>query len=185
MNLIKTLINKRQPQLLISSTLRSMFSSGPQAAGESRKIESTRSKETESKLVQVVNRERSLNVVTLIGRIGRDPSIIEKEKPIYIKKEGEVKELNKFSVFTMATSEYAGLDASGEAKFRVDWHRIVVVAEHIQRVVQKYLRKGDRVHVIGRLHYNISRDKDGEPKLVTTVVADDLIFLSKNIDSEI
>lgn len=143
--------------------------------------------EPDSKLVQLTNRERSLNMVTLIGRVGRDPSRVEKEKTLSgVSATGEeVKETSTLSVFSMATSEYAGMDVNGQAKFRVDWHRVVVVAERAQNLVQKYVRKGDRIHVTGRLHYNTTRDKNGEPRVVATVLADDFIFLSKNIDPDI
>lgn len=141
--------------------------------------------EPEPKLVYIVNRERSLNSVTLIGRVGRDPTITEREKTVKQGESEETKETVKVSVFSLATSEYSGVDEAGQAKFRVDWHRVVVTAERAQNLVQKYIRKGDRIHVTGRLHYNMTRDKNGESKLVTSIVADDFIFLSKNIDPDV
>lgn len=186
MNLIKSL--GRTSSLLTWTSTRSLTTQ--QQVDEPSKEESKSNRvyppnDPSPKLVQIVNRERSLNLVSLIGRIGRDPTLVEREKTMGMSEEGEVKEMTRLAVFSMATSEFSGHDTTGKVKFRVDWHRIVVVSEPLQNLMKKYARKGDRIHVQGRLHYNTIRDKNGDSKHIATVLADDVIFLSKNVDPDV
>lgn len=129
----------------------------------------------EKKLNPVANKERCLNQVQLIGRVGQDPRIGGGEK------DENNKSTNKVVLFSLATNEYQGADESGEVKTRVDWHRVAVFAPRLQENCEKYVRQGDRVHVTGRLHYNLIKDKAGDQRYVTSVVADDIIFLTKLI----
>jgi single-strand DNA-binding protein len=120
----------------------------------------------------VQNKERSLNSIQLIGRVGQDPKVGE-----YVK-EGQSSK-GKVVLFSLATNEYMGVDNEEVSKVRVDWHRIAVFAPRLQENVEKYVRQGDRLHVTGRLHYNLVRDKAGDQRYVTSIIADDVIFLTK------
>jgi single-strand DNA-binding protein len=119
------------------------------------------------------SKERSLNAIQLIGRVGQDPKVGEYQS----QKNSEKKA--KLVMFSLATNEYQGLDESENSKIRVDWHRIAVFSPRLQDNVEKYVRQGDRVHVTGRLHYNLVRDKAGDQRYVTSIIADDIIFLTK------
>ena len=187
MSFVKNLI--KTPKILTNTSIISRQICTSKRDEQQNKSES----KSESKLVTIMNRERSLNSVVLIGRVGKDPIVHEREALTKSSHSGDrddeamtkEKETNKVTYFPLATSEYAGLDAKGEAKFRVDWHRIVVKADRAQTLVNKFVRKGDRVHVTGRLHYNMTRDKNGDSKFLPSIIADDFIFLSKNVDPEI
>jgi single-strand DNA-binding protein len=125
----------------------------------------------------LLGRERSLNLIQLIGRVGQDPRVggmqLNKEKT-------EENEKNRrVVIFSVATNEYQGVDPNGVTKNRVDWHRVAVFSPRIQENVERYLRQGDRVYVSGRLHYNLFRDKAGEERYVTSILADDIVFLTK------
>ena len=80
----------------------------------------------------------------------------------------------------MATNEYQGKTDEGETRTRVDWHRIVVFNSNLQQNVEKYVRQGDRLHVTGKLHYNLLKDKTGLSRYVPNIVAEDIIFLNKS-----
>ena len=131
----------------------------------------------------LLQKERSLNQVVLIGRVGQDPKVGESQKkPADIKSDEGGKKSEKSSrvvLFSVATNEYQGNDEQGNPKIRVDWHRIAVFAPRLQENVEKYVRQGDRVHVTGRLHYNLVTDKAGDQRYVTSILADDVIFLTK------
>lgn len=115
-----------------------------------------------------VGRERSLNRVQLIGRVGADPKVGGSER-------------HKVVTFNLATNEYAGLNAtSGEVKQRVDWHRIAIFQPRLLENAEKYVRQGDRLYIQGRLHHNMIRDKEsGDNRYVSSIIADDMIFLTK------
>ncbi|CAF1036955.1 unnamed protein product [Adineta steineri] len=92
-------------------------------------------------------RERSLNRIQLIGRVGADPKVGGTQR-------------NKVVTFNLATNEYAGTSTeNGEVKQRVDWHRIAVFQPRLLDNAEKYIRQGDRIYVQGRLHHNMIRDK--------------------------
>jgi single-strand DNA-binding protein len=113
-------------------------------------------------------RERSLNRIQLIGRVGADPKVGGTEQ-------------HKVVTFNLATNEYAGTNAtSGEIKQRVDWHRIAIFQPRLLENAEKYIRQGDRLYIQGRLHHNLIRDKDsGQNRYVASIIADDMIFLTK------
>jgi single-strand DNA-binding protein len=113
-------------------------------------------------------RERSLNRIQLIGRVGADPKVGGTEQ-------------HKVVTFNLATNEYAGTNTtSGEIKQRVDWHRIAIFQPRLLENAEKYIRQGDRLYIQGRLHHNLIRDKDsGQNRYVASIIADDMIFLTK------
>jgi len=113
-------------------------------------------------------RERSLNRIQLIGRVGADPKVGGTQR-------------HKVVTFNLATNEYAGTNtANGEIKQRVDWHRIAIFQPRLLENAEKYVRQGDRLYVQGRLHHNLIRDKvSGDNRYVASIIADDMIFLTK------
>lgn len=116
----------------------------------------------------VTGRERSLNRIQLIGRVGADPKIGGNQR-------------YKVVTFNLATNEYAGTDTkSGQVKQRVDWHRIAIFQPRLLENAEKYVRQGDRLYIQGRLHHNIIKDKtNGDDRYVASIIADDMIFLTK------
>lgn len=113
-------------------------------------------------------RERSLNRIQIIGRVGADPKVGGTSR-------------HKVVTFNVATNEYAGTNSdSGQVKQRVDWHRVAVFQPRLLDNAEKYVRQGDRVYVQGRLHHNLIKDKKtGNDRYVASIIADDLIFLTK------
>ena len=113
-------------------------------------------------------RERSLNRIQLIGRVGADPKVGGTDR-------------HKVVTFNLATNEYAGTNTTnGEIKQRVDWHRIAVFQPRLLDNAEKYVRQGDRIYIQGRLHHNRIREKEsGNDRYVTSIIADDMIFLTK------
>lgn len=129
---------------------------------------------------QLLTKERTLNLVQLIGRVGQDPKIAgQSDKPSEISENEKSAKINRVVLFSLATNEYVGADETGKSKYRTDWHRITLISHRLQEYAQKRVRQGDRVHVTGRLHYDLIKTKSGEPKLITNIVADDIIFLDK------
>lgn len=108
----------------------------------------------------------SVNKVILIGNLGKDP---------------EVRHLENGSVvanFPIATSESYTDKSTGEKRENTDWHDIVVW-RGLAEVVEKYVRKGMKVYVEGRLKKRTWQDKEGQTRYTTEVLCDNLTILSR------
>jgi len=71
---------------------------------------------------------------------------------------------------------------------KTDWHRVCVFKPTLRDSVYKYLTKGQRVHVQGRISYGEIKDENSKPVTVTSIIADEVIFFSnpgpKEVDPE-
>lgn len=103
------------------------------------------------------------NQATLVGNLGKDPEI------------KTVPNGDKVANFSIATSE-TWKDKSGQKQERTVWHNIVCW-RGLAEIVEKYVKKGDRVLVTGRID-NRSYDKqDGTKGYISEIVADNLKML--------
>ena len=100
----------------------------------------------------------SLNKVTLIGNLGRDPEI------------RSLQDGNKVANLSVATSESWKDKSSGERRERTEWHRVVIFNERLVDVVEKYLKKGAKVYLEGALQTRKWTDQSGVEKYTTEVV---------------
>jgi single-strand DNA-binding protein len=100
----------------------------------------------------------SVNKVTLIGNLGRDPEI------------RSLQDGNKVANLSVATSESWRDKASGERRERTEWHRVVIFNERLVDVVEKYLKKGAKVYLEGALQTRKWTDQSGAEKYTTEVV---------------
>uniref|UniRef100_A0A1B6EXH5 Single-stranded DNA-binding protein n=1 Tax=Cuerna arida TaxID=1464854 RepID=A0A1B6EXH5_9HEMI len=110
--------------------------------------------------------EKSINQVSLLGRVGGEPQ-----------KRGNDK--HSVVVFSLATNNrYENTD--GEQTMKTEWHRISVFRPALQDTVYTYLRKGQRVYVTGRISYSEYKDNAGSTRQSTSIIADDVIFFQSN-----
>ncbi len=100
----------------------------------------------------------SLNKVTLIGNLGKDPEI---------RTTNDGKEIASFS---LATSDTWKDKATGERKERTEWHRIVVFNEGLVGVIKNYVQKGSKLYIEGGLQTRKWTDSSGAEKYTTEVV---------------
>lgn len=100
----------------------------------------------------------SLNKVTLIGNLGRDPEI--KFLP----------DGTKIANFSIATSDVWKDKTTGERKEKTEWHRIAVYNERLSDVVEKYIKKGSKVYVEGQLQTRKWTDQAGAERYTTEIV---------------
>ncbi|KAL8599783.1 hypothetical protein ACOMHN_052296 [Nucella lapillus] len=114
--------------------------------------------------------EKSVNQVNLLGRVGRDAEL-------------RGTEAHPVVVFSMATNNVY-TKAGGGTVSRVDWHRISVFKPGLREKVALNLRKGDRVFVNGVIRYDEYTDTDENLVRTTTVLANDLVNLTKRFLSE-
>lgn len=108
----------------------------------------------------------SVNKVILIGNLGKDP---------------EVRRLDNGAVvatFSIATSENYTDKQSGEKKEITDWHD-VVLWRGLAEIAEKYIRKGTKIYVEGKLKKRSWQDKEGIIRYNTEVIADEMTILSR------
>ncbi|KAG5327541.1 SSBP protein, partial [Pseudoatta argentina] len=110
---------------------------------------------------ETANIEKCVNNVTLLGRVGADPQKRGSEHPVVL-----------FSLATHTNYKYE----SGEFMQRTDWHKICIFKPNLRESVYKYLKKGQRVMVNGRISYSEFKDAEGKNVLATSIIADDIIF---------
>ncbi|PYY08020.1 MAG: single-stranded DNA-binding protein [Acidobacteria bacterium] len=107
---------------------------------------------------------KSLNRVTLIGNLGKDPELKYTPSGTPVAK------------ITLATNERYK-DKSGEWQDRTEWHN-VVLWQRLAEIAGEYLKKGGKVYVEGSLQTRSWDDKQtNQTKYMTEVVANDLILL--------
>ena len=106
---------------------------------------------------------RGLNKVMLIGNLGRDPEMryTPSGKPV--------------TAFSVAVNRN-WTTAEGERREETDWFNSVVWGDLAERC-NRYLRKGDRVYVEGRLQTRSWESPDGQKHSRTEVVAGELLML--------
>ena len=108
----------------------------------------------------------SINKVILIGNLGKDPEIRRLESGIAV------------ANFPIATSETYLDKASGQKKEITDWHDIVLW-RGLAELAEKYLKKGHKIYIEGRLKKRSWQDKEGNTRYSVEVVADNMTMLSK------
>lgn len=106
---------------------------------------------------------RSLNKAILIGNLGSDPEIRTTTGG------------QQVAQFSLATNR-RWTDAQGEQQERTEWHRIVVWGKLVE-VVERFLRKGERLYIEGEIQYRSYEDKEGQTRYVTEINARDLMML--------
>lgn len=110
---------------------------------------------------------RSLNKVTLIGNLGNDPEVRSTTGG------------NRVATFSLATSR-SWNNQSGERQEKTEWHRCVVwntKGSQLADIVEKYVKKGDKLYVEGRIEYRQWQDKDGQTRYSTEINVRELIML--------
>ena len=108
---------------------------------------------------------RTLNKVMLIGYLGDDV------KMHYF--EGG----NCIGRFSLATNESYTNKTTGEKVVLTEWHN-VVVRNKVAEVCEKYLSKGDKVYVEGRIKTRKWKGEDGADRYSTQVNANECTFWS-------
>ncbi|XP_017660417.1 PREDICTED: wee1-like protein kinase 2 isoform X1 [Lepidothrix coronata] len=126
----------------------------------------------ESDTVAPLVLERSMNRVQLLGRVGQDPIM------------RQVEGKNPVTIFSLATNEMwrtgdSELGQGGDVSQKTTWHRISVFRPGLRDVTYQYVRKGSRIYVEGKIDYGEYTDKNNVRRQATTIIADNVIFLSE------
>ena len=98
----------------------------------------------------------SLNKVILVGNLGRDPEIRSMQNG------------DKVANLNIATSEN-WKDRDGNRQTKTEWHRVVIFGK-IAEVCERYLKKGSKVLIEGKLVTRKWVDQNNNDKYTTEVV---------------
>jgi single-strand DNA-binding protein len=113
----------------------------------------------------------SLNQITLLGNVGHDP---------------ETRDVGGTAVasFSLATSrQWKGKDGGKQEK--TEWHRCVVWnlgTQKLADIAAQYVKKGDKVLVVGSMEYRKYTDQSGVEKQAAEVRVSDLRLLGGRKD---
>jgi single-strand DNA-binding protein len=101
----------------------------------------------------------SVNKVTLVGNLGRDPEIRAMQNG------------DKIVQLSLATSDRWKDKTSGEQREKTEWHRVVIFNDALGRIAEQYLKKGSTVYIEGQLQTRKWTDQQsGQEKYTTEVV---------------
>lgn len=106
----------------------------------------------------------AVNKVILIGNLGDAPEVkyMPNGDPV--------------ANFSLATTERWKDKATGENKDATEWHRIVIYKQ-LAEIAGKYLKKGSKIYLEGKLKTRKWQDKSGQDRYTTEIVADQMQML--------
>lgn len=102
----------------------------------------------------------SVNKVILIGNVGSDPRMHYPEKD------------SAFAFFSLATNELIG---NAE---RTEWHNIVLTGKQAE-YAERYIRKGTKLYLEGKLRTRAYNDKMGIQRHITEIYIDNFEILGR------
>ncbi len=108
----------------------------------------------------------SVNKVILIGNVGADPDVRYYDTGQAV------------ATLRLATSERGYTMANGtQVPERTEWHNIVLW-NRLAQVVEKYVHKGDKLYIEGKIRSRFYDDQNGIKRTVVEVFADNMEMLS-------
>ena len=112
---------------------------------------------------------RSVNKVTLLGNVGKDPEIRSTPSGVMV------------ASFTLATSDRQK-DAQGNWQDRTEWHNLKAF-NRTAEIVRDYVKKGSKLYIEGKITTNSWDDKEsGQKRYRTEILVNELVLLSGRED---
>uniref|UniRef100_A0A1Y1L0X3 Single-stranded DNA-binding protein n=1 Tax=Photinus pyralis TaxID=7054 RepID=A0A1Y1L0X3_PHOPY len=106
--------------------------------------------------------EKTINNVQLLGRVGADPQ----------RKGSDDHPVVVFSLATHSNYRYE----TGEFLQRTEWHRVICFKPGLRETIMNFMKKGQRVHVSGKITYGEVKGDEGQTRTTTSIQAEDVIF---------
>lgn len=111
----------------------------------------------------------SVNSVTLIGNLGKDPEIRHTASGTAV------------ASFSLATSERFK-NKAGESEEKTEWHNVVLWGK-LAEIAGEFLSKGKTVYILGKLQTRKWQDRDQNDRYTTEIVGEKLQMLSPKTNS--
>ncbi len=107
-----------------------------------------------------------MNKIMLIGNVGKDPEIR------YYEADQAVAQI------TLATTERGYTLPNGtQVPDRTEWHNIILW-KNLAKIAERYIHKGDKLYVEGKIRYRSFDDAQGRKKSITEIIADNIELLT-------
>jgi len=114
----------------------------------------------------------AINKVILVGNVGKDPEVR------YFDNGGAV------ANFTLATTERGYTAANGTViPDRTEWHNIVSW-RGLAEVAEKYVRKGSKLYIEGKIRTRTYDDASGSKRYVTEIYAENMELLDRKPEGQ-
>lgn len=108
----------------------------------------------------------SVNKVILVGNVGKNPDI-------------RIIEGKTLATLSLATTEPKRITPDGtEIPERTEWHSLVFWGMNAD-IVEKYVMKGSRLYVEGKLRTRVWQDQNAIKRQVTEILVDTLDILKR------
>lgn len=108
----------------------------------------------------------SVNKVILLGNVGRDPEVRYLDSGVAV------------ATFSLATSDRAYTLPNGtQVPERTEWHNLVLWRS-LAEIAEKYVHKGDKLYVEGKIRTRSYDDQAGAKRSVTEIFVDNMEMLS-------
>jgi len=107
-----------------------------------------------------------MNKVMLIGNVGAEPEVRYVDQGVAVAR------------LRLATSERGYTLANGtQVPERTDWHTVILWRK-LAEIVERYVHKGDKLYIEGRLRYTIYDNKQGQRQYQTEIWAENMEMLT-------
>jgi single-strand DNA-binding protein len=114
----------------------------------------------------------SVNKVILVGNLGKDPEVRHLENGAAV------------ANFSIATSETYKDRKTGEKVSQTEWHNIVAW-RGLAEIAERYLKKGHKVYIEGKLKTRSWQDQDGNNRYSTEIITDNLTMLGNSNSNDL
>lgn len=112
-----------------------------------------------------------MNKVMLIGNVGQEPDVR------YFEQDQAVAQVR------LATTERGYTLQNGtQVPDHTDWHTLVFYRQ-LAKIVERYVHKGDKLYVEGRIRYRVYDTQKGERRYVTEIYVDNMEMLTPKAQS--
>ncbi|MFZ6050828.1 single-stranded DNA-binding protein [Halocola ammonii] len=112
-----------------------------------------------------------VNKVILIGNLGKDPEVRKLESGATV------------CSFPIATTETYNDRKTNERREITEWHNITLW-RGLAEVAEKYLHKGDKVFIEGKIRSRTWEDEKGEKRYAVDIVGDNMTMLTPKGESQ-
>ena len=112
---------------------------------------------------------RSLNKIMLIGTVGNDPEVRATPNGARV------------ATLSLATTRTWN-GPSGDKQEKTEWHKCVLwnargSGSGLADVVERYVKKGDRLYIEGSIEYRQWQDREGQTRYTTEIRVREMIML--------
>jgi single-strand DNA-binding protein len=112
---------------------------------------------------------RGINKVILIGNLGKEPDLKQTTTG------------GNIANITLATSESWTDKQTGKKQEKTEWHKVIFFNK-LAEIAGKYLHKGSKIYVEGKLQTRKYTDKNNVDRYVTEIIGSEMHMLDSKQD---